>query len=483
MITTVDNFQGILKEAIIKLNPDSFSWYFIANKGDIKNITITLDAFKKNTNNILHLDNKKDEDELVFSINNINNENSVKVGNYIGKFNWSDGTRNGIDINIKSRFSDIFLTRMLNFANDVFLDDVSLFKAQENKTKDIDYSKFIIYYMFIQKLDKAFLLGLPKSYVSVNHHEMKVKGKIDINRLIKYDIPFKGKVSSTSREQKDVQEIIDVLYKAISIIDKESKKNNGISTKNISNIKTHLKQHKSNSYVSNETISKAIKSKALQNPIFSPYKKVLEYAKLIINANNLEEKKDANKETFGFLVNVAELFEIYLVKLLQLRMPEWEVKHDRENELTVYDKQFYSRHMYPDIVMKKDNKIMLFDAKYKKMKFRGKDKHGAGDLDRNDFFQINTYMTYYDKQQGLEVIAGGLLYPIEKEFDCRFYDENCEEDYEKLKAHADNWFGNLDTKFIVDGIDLSKDNFSLDDILKSENAFIKRIEKISEDIK
>ncbi len=67
----------------------------------------------------------------------------------------------------------------------------------------------------------------------------------------------------------------------------------------------------------NETINKALKSKALQNPIFAPYKKVLEYARFIINGNNIEEKNDGKQETFGFIINVAELFEIYITKLLQ----------------------------------------------------------------------------------------------------------------------------------------------------------------------
>jgi len=481
MIQTVDNFQGILKEDITKLNSDSLSWYFTANKSDIKNINITLEAFKKNTNNHLHPDNKKDEDDLIISINNINNDNSIKVGNYIGKFNWTDGTKNRIDINIKSRFSDIFLARMLNFANDVYL-DTSVFDAKENKKNSLDYSKFIIYYMFIQKLEKVFLLGLPKAYRSVNNHEMKVKGKIDINKFIKYDIPFKGKISSTSREQKEIQEIIDVLYKAISIIDKQSNDNNVISTKNIAHIKTHLKQHKSNRYVSNETISKAIKSKALQNPIFSPYKEVLKYAKLIINANNLEEKKDADKETFGFLVNVAELFEIYLVKLLKHRMPDWKVIHEEETEL--YTSNFYQRGIKPDIVMKKDNKVMVFDAKYKKMNFQKGGGDGKyGDLDRSDFFQINTYMSYYNNQSDT-LIAGGLLYPIDGEFDCRFNEENCEEDYKDYKkVHSDSWLENDDVKFIVDGIDLFGINSEseISDIKVKEDNFIKRIKQISEE--
>lgn len=494
-IITVDNFNSsfcnnseIINKLGFELTINKNKNYIFTSTALVKDTYITIAKYKQNQNqNILFSligeTNQKDDDLIISISSYINKENTnnydIQTGNYIGKFKY-----NKDDIDIKSRFSDLFLKRMLNFANDVYLDDVSVFDAQNNEKNSLDYSKFIIYYMFIQQLEKAFLLGLPKSYVSVNHHEMKVKGKININRFIKYDIPFKGKISSTSREQKEIQEIIDVLYKSITIIEKESKNNNGISIKNILHIKTHLKQHKSNRYVSNETVNKAIKSKALQNPIFSPYKKVLEYAKLIIDANNLEEKKDADKETFGFLVNVAELFEIYLVKLLQHRMPDWNIQHDRDNKISLYKEQFYSRHMYPDIVMKHkyNNKVMVFDAKYKRMTFKtGGGDGGYGDLDRSDFYQIHSYMSYYNNQENTTLIAGGLLYPISSEFDCRFSnDEKCNKEYTDKKAHSDSWFGSSKTKFIVDGIDLSKDNLSMDDILESENSFIERIQKISE---
>ena len=210
------------------------------------------------------------------------------------------------------------------------------------------------------------------------------------------------------------------MEKAITIIEKSK-----FPTKNIIHIKTHLKQQKSKNYVSNQTIKKAINHKALNNPIFAPYKEVLKFAQYIINQDNLEEKESGKLQTYGFLVDVASLFELYLVKLLKYNFDDWKIVH--EEECKVYNGLFYGRNMYPDIVMKKDDKVVVFDAKYKRMNFGTRDKYGAGDLDRNDFFQINTYMTYYDKKD-YKVIAGGLLYPIEKEFD-------------KSIAHSDNWFG------------------------------------------
>ena len=401
----------------------------------------------------------KNEDDLIISIKKDGENYLAQTGNYVGKFVWK-----GLEIDIKSRFSNTFLERMLNFANDIFLDDVSI--TGNKIDKDFDISKYIIYYMFVQNLEKAFLLGLPKAYKSIEHHEMKLKGKIDINKFIKYDIPFQGKISSVSREQKEIQEIIDVLYKAVKIIDK----NNKVFLKNIAHIKTHLKQYKSNNYVSNETINKALKSKALQNPIFAPYKKVLEYARFIINGNNIE-KNDGTQQTFGFIINVAELFEIYITKLLQKEFSDWYVESPKI-ELYSTPQMFYQRKIIPDIVMKKASDVLVFDTKYKKMTMQGKNKNGAGDVDRNDFFQINTYMSYYQNHPDkYNVKIGGLLYPIEKSFK-----EN------KDICHSQTWFGNLNSKFIVDGIDLSdlkEDNENkFASIVKREQKFIEGIKKL-----
>lgn len=405
----------------------------------------------------------KNKDDLIISIKkNIDLDKKesylTQTGNYVGKFIWQ-----GLEIDIKSRFSNTFLERMLNFANDIFLDDVSI--TGKDSKNELDISKYIIYYMFVQNLEKAFLLGLPKSYRSIEHHEMKLKGKIDINKFIKYDIPFQGKISSVSREQKEIQEIIDVLYKAVKIIDK----NNKTFIKNISHIKTHLKQYKNNNYVSNETINKALKSKALQNPIFAPYKKVLQYARFIINGNNIEEKNDGKQETYGFIINVAELFEIYVTKLLQNEFSDWKVESPK---IELYPNQFFARKIIPDIVMIKDNDVLVFDTKYKKMQMRDRYYQNGCDVDRNDFFQINTYMSYYQNHKDkYNVKIGGLLYPIEKSFI-----EN------KNICHSETWFGNSETKFIIDGIDLSnleEDNENkFAPISKREQKFIDGIKEL-----
>lgn len=456
MQTFTDNFNSNVYVPNRYVEFDSRKTNAKNEKDTVDNgIVITLrDYMLKNKNNTFFSFFKdeekiglKNQDDLIISIKKDGENYLAQTGNYVGKFVWQ-----GLKIDIKSRFTNTFLERMLNFANDLFLDDISI--TGDKTDKNLDMSKYIIYYMFVQNLEKVFLLGLPKAYTNLDHHEMKLKGKINIHRFIKYDIPFQGKVSSTSREQKEIQEIIDTLYKAIKIIDKKHR----TFTKNILHVKTHLKQHRSNNYVSNETINKALKSKALVNPIFSPYKKVLEYAQFIINGNNLEENSKGEYQTYGFLVNVAELFEIYVSKVLKKEFSDWSVKSPK---IELYPNNFYARKIIPDIVMQNGNNLLVFDTKYKRMLMRNRYQNG-GDVDRNDFFQINTYMSYYQNHQDkYNVVAGGLLYPMEKEFD-------------KSTCHSDSWFGNDKTKFIIDGIDLSKGD-SKELILDAEEAFIERI--------
>lgn len=452
MIKTVDNYYHLpINVKTIKQDRKKFlekETYYCLSDCTPKELHITLKDYKKAKNNFILFESDDSEDDLIISIKKTQIENedryTAQTGNYIGKFNW-----NGISIDIKSRFDNIFLKRMLNFANDVYLDDVDV---SGKITKDIDYSKFILYYLFIQTLEKAFLLGIPKSYTTVKHHDIKLKGNVDINRFIKHDIPFRGKISSVSREQKEIQEIVDILYKTVAIIEKST-----ISTKNISHIKTHLKQHKSNNFVSNQTIQKALNSKALNNPIFTPYKKVLEYAKYIINANSLEQNDD-KENTYGFIINVAMLFEIYMTKLLRKEFSEWDVSSPK---IELYKSNFFERKIIPDIVMEKDNKILVFDTKYKKMTFNGRNQYGAGDVDRNDFFQINTYMAYY-QQSAYELVAGGLLYPME-------------ESYDESICFSDNWLGNHHIKFVVDGIELNQKSIPC-----GEERFIAGVKKLIE---
>jgi 5-methylcytosine-specific restriction enzyme subunit McrC len=72
------------------------------------------------------------------------------------------------------------------------------------------------------------------------------------------------------------------------------------------------------------------------------------------------------------------------------------------------------------------------------MNYLGRTQNSAGDVDREDFFQIHTYMAYYNGKQEHNLKLGGLLYPIEAEYKNNKYPSMLHDK----------------TQFIVDGIGL-----------------------------
>ena len=111
--------------------------------------------------------------------------------------------------------------------------------------------------------------------------------------------------------------------------------------------------------------------------------------------------------------------------------------------------------------MRKDDKIAVFDAKFKTMQGRQKD------VDLSDLRQIHTYAGFFSKDQDL--VVAGLLYPCEKE-------------------PTEKWASNIcsrtmnETKFIVDGINL--ENIQIDDystafnqLVIEEKKFVERLRR------
>lgn len=367
----------------------------------------------------------------------------VQTGLYAGVLFYK-----GCKINITTKYGDAFLKRMLNFVNDIYVDNEQV-KAKKDETEN--KFLFIIAYLFIQSLEKAAVLGLPQQYKKHQERSHKVRGGIDFNDFLKRDIPFQGKLTSTFKERMYVQEIVDVLYLALRKLERNFGKEMHSRLLGLAQL---LKQHYSGRYPSYETIQKAKTHQSINNPMYSGFKKVLEYAEIILLDKDLTPENEKQQlATTGYLFDIAELYELYLEKLLSRNFQEWIVSG--QEEIPIYQQQFYKRPMFPDLVMKHrtSGKVVVFDAKFKKMEMLNTD------VDRADLHQIHSYSGYYRNQ----LIASGLIYPLSKEINTE-------------KAHSESLYGNEknEIKFIVDGIYVTKFH-SMKELIKNEATFIERV--------
>lgn len=370
----------------------------------------------------------------------------VQTGLYAGVLFYK-----GCQINITTKYGDAFLKRMLNFVNDIYVDNEQV-KAKKDETENQFW--FIIAYLFIQSLEKAAVLGLPQQYKKHQERSHKVRGSIEFNDFLKRDVPFQGKLTSTFRELMYVQEIADVLYLALRKL--ERRFGNEIHSR-LLGLNQLLKQHYSGRFASYETIQKAKTHQSINNPMYSGFKKVLEYAEIILLDKDLMPDNDKQQiTTTGYLFDIAELYELYLEKLLSRNFTEWTVSG--QEEIPIYQQQFFRRSMFPDLVMRHNSsgKVVVFDAKFKKMEIQNKD------VERADLHQIHSYSAYYRK----DLIASGLIYPLSKEINTE-------------KTHSASIFGNGENEinFIVDGIYVSE-NHSMKELIKSEEAFLSRIASV-----
>jgi 5-methylcytosine-specific restriction endonuclease McrBC regulatory subunit McrC len=370
----------------------------------------------------------------------------VQTGLYAGVLFYK-----GCKINITTKYGDAFLKRMLNFVNDIYVDNEQV-KAKKDEAEN--QFLFIIAYLFIQSLEKAAVLGLPQQYQTHQERSHKVRGSIDFNDFLKRDIPFKGKLTSTFRERMYVQEIVDVLYLALRKLERIFGKEIHSRLLGLNQL---LKQQYSGRFSSYETIQKAKTHQTINNPMYNGFKKVLEYAEIILLDKDLMPDNDKQQlATTGYLFDIAELYELYLEKLLSRNFPKWIV--NGQQEILIYQQQFYKRPMFPDLVMRhrESNKVVVFDAKFKKMEMQN------SDVDRADLHQIHSYSGFY----GNVLKASGLIYPLSK-------------DINTVKAHSASIYGNDENEinFILDGIYVSESH-SMKELIKNEEAFIERISQI-----
>lgn len=331
-------------------------------------------------------------DELIISVTNKDNNFVVNTGKYIG-----DLFINNVCVSINSGYAEFFEKRLLDFFNNIYFDNSTNYESS-----NADRLKKLIQYLFLSSLKKALVMGLPKKYVTIEECSFNIKGNIDIQKYIKnYKTSYKG-IHYRYRNREYCKSIMDVLSTAINLCDPHFLSN---SFKDMSMAIQEIKSYSNSKAIQYLTIKKAQKEPILNNEMYAPYRKVLAYAEMIIRHEGFSPSETkTGKHATGWLIDIADLWELYLYKLLLMRFRDWTVSY--QEEIPFYKELFFGRNFVPDIVMKKGNKIVILDAKFKKMDFN---EHG-NDVDREDLQQIHTYYGYF-KENGYDVMFTSLVYP------------------------------------------------------------------------
>lgn len=350
-------------------------------------------------------------------------------GRYIGNVEYHIG-RKRYSLTIEPRFGENILLEMFG---EIFNLKLSKGKSSLKSNGSSLYIKMLVSFIWSQKLAEANRHGFPRNRTTINTQGYSVKGKLMIKPSI-FSYGRNRTIISQSHEMMYDEKVIAIVSSAYNVLKKDYAFEQLSLSPNIKNMISDIEMigHNIKSFRITEKDYQSI----TYQPIYQSFKDLVDFSWQIINSSMGMETQNQGSNVSGYLIDMAEVWECYIRSLVQKQLKEFGWKLI-DSTFIVYETLFYQRKIIPDIVLEKDGTFCVFDAKYKKMMYRGID------VDRADFFQIHTYISY---MQHLGTVKfAGLLYPVEKNFG--------------LLNTSTSLYNLRDTcKFIADGPVISNDN-------------------------
>lgn len=352
------------------------------------------------------------EEQHVFDLSGNPEElESVKLstGNLMGFIGIGDS-----QLKINSRFSeddgnDHFMHYLLQKVFSINLFD---FKYSSDSNGELD----LLMFSFPLLLKKALAQGLYKQYQTFNRNDENVKGVIDVNRHIKQNIPFNGKVAYKSRERTFDNSLTELIRHTIEYIKTKS------FGKEVLNCDLETKECIQE--ITAATISYNLRNrekvisenlKPINHPYYTAYKPLQKLCLAILRHKKIGYG-NSKKKVYGILFDGAWLWEEYLATVLK----KSGFVHPKNKSGTGAISVYIGNPRYPDFYKGKQiskwspecniSGNLVLDAKYKHLDNRksGSDEIRAS-FSRDDLHQLITYMHIMPAQKA------GLIYPYDKD--------------------------------------------------------------------
>lgn len=399
--------------------------------------------------NVFRISNTLKEEELpVLTYDHI--KKKWLTGRYIGKIYFK---HQNLDycFEIQPRYGNATVMHLLEEIFNIKLANNNVSNKLQT-THQNELIKKLISFISVKQLSKANIHGLPKNRVKKRCKESTIKGRIDIRKSI---LPlYNENLIVSERNEKQIDTVIlNILNIAYKVLTKKY-----YLTKNMLS-ESATEMINSSSGLHNTSVSESQYKNIKYGSIYSNFKAIVDFSWNIIQhkQNDLAPEQSRHNGDALFL-DMAEVWEKYLLTIFRKKYGKdgWSVY---SSKFTIYNNQYFKRGLIPDIIIEKENNVIVLDAKYKNM------SNAWHDYDRADFFQIHTYGSYMEAHRK-KLIGIGLLYPLNKNMDLKELENNL----------SINLFGETDhsTWFKVDGIKLTE---NIEELNCNKIAFLERFDE------
>ncbi len=288
---------------------------------------------------------------------------------------------------ISSRFSaddnDFFfqylLEKVLEFPNVINL---------ESNANKADRMFNLLLFLFPQYLKAAMRKGIYKTYIRNEYNDENVHGTIDIQRQIKTNIPFTGKIAYNQREHAYDNYMMELIRHTIEFI-----KSKPYGHKLLESVKDEISEVKDvtvrYSIKERKKIIEDNKKNTVRHAYYHEYRALQRLCILILQNEN-HQIGFGNRKVYGILFDGAWLWEEYVNILVK------EAFYHPKNKAgsgiqSLFTKDGYKvGTIFPDFIGKNKDERVIADAKYKPI----------DNIGNKDYLQVLAYMFRFDSKKG-----------------------------------------------------------------------------------
>lgn len=396
----------------------------------------------------------------------------IKTGNMVGILSYKDVT-----VVVTSRFdNDQEYNFMIYLITGAIFGKMNLY-TQEQKKGSGSASPFNIFLTiaFVLTWKEAFRQGLYWEYQKYNRNDFNFKGCLDVNRHIKQNIPFTGRIAYSYRIRTYDNPLLWLIRRTIEYLDSCIESNLAWKVfRNQDEIKKMIKDLiEATPGYSAHSFAKIHTScfKTVRHPLFGSEYDRLRSICLKILKDEFPDLDNTNpEEIWGIVFDMSVIWERFVQNVL---LADYNVKKNQRVRLFKLDKKTKNNHYRPDIIIEVNKTVIptiILDAKYKTYDLDNNEKANRNNKVNNgtepvkhsealryliengkevhpDIHQVTSYLFL----QGAK--AGGIVFPVRKSVI-----EHCAEDepfsyaeYKRLvSTHDPAYF--LVMPYIVDNV-------------------------------
>ncbi|MFC4984826.1 McrC family protein [Salinicoccus siamensis] len=316
-------------------------------------------------------------------------QEKLKSSNLLGFFGNS-----GDALSIVSRFDDsrnnYFLQYMLSKVYGIT--PLNFSTGMKSNTGFLDFMVLL----FPSILNKALAKGIYKEYQVKRHNNSALKGKIEVARHIKTNVPFTGNISYTNREYSYDNPVIQLIHHTIQFI-KHHRRYHRILTASHSTYE-NIRMIESVATSINGSMEKLIelnRRNVVKHVYYKEYEQLQKLCIAILESQNILFTSDSKEKFYGLVLDGAWLFEEYVNTILGDLF-----YHPSNTDGTGANYLFSggAGKIYPDFISRDEGRIIA-DAKYKP----------SHNISGPDYHQILSYMYRFDSIEGYYIYPHSIM--------------------------------------------------------------------------